>query len=86
VATGTLLTPSSMDLFSDVKLPREFTDPFNFRLHPKGTANNAQAPQFVPIIKSYPIDSNDRSVTVHRIGDPQSLKFSLSNEFKVFYY
>jgi hypothetical protein len=94
VAEGKLQTPSSMSLFANVELPREFTDPFNFRLHPKGSANSTNQGNAPITLASKGYSSSDDSkisldsskdcfVTVHRIGDPQSLRINLSSDFNV---
>jgi hypothetical protein len=39
VVEGRLLSPSQLDSFKDLELPRDYIDPCNFRLHPKGSNN-----------------------------------------------
>ena len=89
VNSGLLKTPSSMDMFQDVHLPDCFLNPSNFRLHPKGTTplKHNMDSQKSSSAKNEVRGENyirGRYVTVHRLGDPQALKISISNDFKVF--
>eukprot|EP00842_Homolaphlyctis_polyrhiza_P001516 jgi/Hompol1/2365/HPOL_002919-RA len=38
LASGELPVPSESPLYADLQIPREYLDPANFRLHPKGSA------------------------------------------------
>ncbi|KAJ2999231.1 hypothetical protein HDV02_003325 [Globomyces sp. JEL0801] len=96
VAEGKLNTPTSMALFEGIKVPRDYIDPCNYRLHPKGNGSEHTPNQLQNITpKDSPnappnrlvTDANGqqiRYVTVHRIGDPQSLRINLSGDFKDF--
>ncbi len=79
--------PSAHPYFKLVNLPREFVDPSNYRLHPKGGQSNIQHfAMITPTPSPSPEIKQERYVTVHRIGQAQSLRISLSNQFKVFFY
>jgi hypothetical protein len=58
VQEGRLSVPSHMPLFQDLDLPREYIDPSNFRLHPKGSNYT------MPNIGSMAADAKD-SVPLH---------------------
>lgn len=80
-------------MFSNVEIPREYIDPSNFRLHPKGfgySHNSNNNDNLVisisgnkPILNCDIVEDDDRTVTVYRIGDSQKLRIKLSGDFKV---
>ncbi|KAJ3271566.1 hypothetical protein HDV01_006528 [Terramyces sp. JEL0728] len=96
VMDGVLKTPSSMEMFADIKVPNEYVDPSNFRLHPKGSTvvekplNNTFvtiSPRNTPPRKREILvqkEASDRTVTVHCIGDYQPIKLLLTSDFKDF--
>ena len=82
--------PSQLGLFANVKIPYEYLDPNNFRLHPKYVNQNPikmhEKFKDFPRITHTPSKTNNsvpRTVILNRIGDQKSLKINLTNDFQV---